>query len=162
MIFLSPLVDVIRMSRSTVSFFALLDSGAFLLTYDLNGSKSRVNRHPSFTFLTPLFSPVWVLFLTLRHIKKVAITFDCFFSELLRKSTLGPTPRPIFFCYTCNTKFGMEMPDTYDHVIGRWKISESLPDLNLGVKKSKCSFLLLWWTSWTPTTCNTNLIQHQI
>ena len=50
MIFLSPFLDVTRMSMSTVSFLAQLDSGilsieCFPLTYDLSGFKSRINRH---------------------------------------------------------------------------------------------------------------------
>ena len=49
MIFLSPALDVMRMSMSTVSFFAQLDSGIHCLQdaliYDLNGLKSRDNRH---------------------------------------------------------------------------------------------------------------------
>ena len=53
MIFLSPFLDVTRMSMSTVSFLTQLGSGilclapieCFPLTYDLNGFKSRINRH---------------------------------------------------------------------------------------------------------------------
>ena len=51
MIFLPSFVDVIRMSVSTVSFLAKLDSGilmlikCFPLTYDLNGFKFKINRH---------------------------------------------------------------------------------------------------------------------
>ena len=54
MIFLSSFLDVTRMSISTVTFPAQLDSGilciwnaleCFPLTYDLSGFKSRVNRH---------------------------------------------------------------------------------------------------------------------
>ena len=50
MIFVSPLLDVTRMSMSTVSFFTQLDSAILPteylpLTYDLNGFKSRINRH---------------------------------------------------------------------------------------------------------------------
>ena len=48
--FLSPVLDVRKLSMSTVSFLAQLESGilsteCFLLTYDLNGLKSRINRH---------------------------------------------------------------------------------------------------------------------
>ena len=50
-IFLSPFFDVIRMSMSTVSVLAQLDSGwnsvfakCFPLTYDLNGFQYRVNK----------------------------------------------------------------------------------------------------------------------
>ena len=52
MIFLSPFLDVIRMSMSTVSFsrtprfWYSLHAECFPLTYDLNSFKSRVNRHP--------------------------------------------------------------------------------------------------------------------
>ena len=56
MIFLSPFLDVIRMSMSAVSFFvytAKLNSGIlcphnvfFWHRYDLNGFKSRIKRHP--------------------------------------------------------------------------------------------------------------------
>ena len=58
--FLSPFLDVIRMSMSTVSFFAQLNSGilcpqnAFLWPYNLNGFKPRVNRHLFF------FGPFYV------------------------------------------------------------------------------------------------------
>ena len=54
MIFLSPSLDLTRMSMSTASFLAQLDSGIFsvyrmlsfdALTYDLSGFKSRINRH---------------------------------------------------------------------------------------------------------------------
>ena len=51
MIFLSPFLDVIRMSMSTVSFsrtprfWYSLHAECFPLTYDLNSFKSRVNRH---------------------------------------------------------------------------------------------------------------------
>ena len=50
--FLSPFLDVTRMSLSTVSFLAQLDSGilsieCFPLTYDLSGFTSRINRHLS-------------------------------------------------------------------------------------------------------------------
>ena len=50
-VFLSPLIDVKRISMSTRSFLAQLDSGilcqwnCFSLTYDLDGFKSRINRH---------------------------------------------------------------------------------------------------------------------
>ena len=52
MIFLSSFLDVTRMSISTVSFLTQLDAGilcpeCFLLTYDLNGFKSRINRRLS-------------------------------------------------------------------------------------------------------------------
>ena len=48
--FLSPFLDVTRMSMSTVSFLAQLDWNSvpiewFPLIYDLNGFKSRINRH---------------------------------------------------------------------------------------------------------------------
>ena len=48
--FLPPFLDVIRMSISTVSFLAQLDSlslpiECFPLNYDLNGFKSRINWH---------------------------------------------------------------------------------------------------------------------
>ena len=49
-IFLLPLLDVTKVSMSTVSFLAQLDSGIFcqlnasLWTYDRNGCKSRINR----------------------------------------------------------------------------------------------------------------------
>ena len=50
MIFLSPFLDVTRMSMSIVSFLAQLDFSlpieCFLLTYDLSGFKSIINRHP--------------------------------------------------------------------------------------------------------------------
>ena len=121
-IFLSPIVDVI-----TLSFFALLHTvGAlclqnafhWLMAYDLNGFKSRVNRHSSFIFPFPLFSFTWVLFLTLRRMESCDVI--CFFSEYLENQHFVwlRIPHPIFFCYTCNTKFGMKMPDTYGHVIG--------------------------------------------
>ena len=45
MIFLSPFVDVTRMSMSTVSFLAQLPIKCFPLTYDLSGFRSRINRH---------------------------------------------------------------------------------------------------------------------
>ena len=51
MIFRLPFLDVTRMSMSTVSFLAQLDYGilcllsSFPLTYDLDGFKSRINRH---------------------------------------------------------------------------------------------------------------------
>ena len=50
MIFLSPFLDVIRMSMSTVYYLAQLDWNSlsiecFPLTYYLNGFKSRINRH---------------------------------------------------------------------------------------------------------------------
>ena len=51
MIFLTPFLDVIRMSMSTVSFsrtprfWYSLHAECFPLTYDLNSFKSRVNRH---------------------------------------------------------------------------------------------------------------------
>ena len=50
MIFLSPFLDVTKMSMSTVSFLAQLDSEfsayrMLFLTYDLNGFKSRINKH---------------------------------------------------------------------------------------------------------------------
>ena len=51
MIFLSPFLDVMRMSMSTVSFsrtprfWHSLHAECFPLTYDLNSFKSRVNRH---------------------------------------------------------------------------------------------------------------------
>ena len=50
MIFLSPFVDVTRMSMSTVSFRTQLDWNSlpiecFLFAYDLNRFKSRTNRH---------------------------------------------------------------------------------------------------------------------
>ena len=51
MIFLSPFLDVTRMSISTVSFLARLDSGVLCLyscfpfTYDLNRFHSSINRH---------------------------------------------------------------------------------------------------------------------
>ena len=50
MFFLSPFLDVLRMSRPTVSFFAKrlwnsLRAECFPVTYDLNGLKSRVNKH---------------------------------------------------------------------------------------------------------------------
>ena len=48
MIFLSPFLDVTRMTMSTVSFLTQLDSlpiECFSLTYDLSGSKSRINRY---------------------------------------------------------------------------------------------------------------------
>ena len=50
MIFLSPFLDVTRMSMSTVSFLAqlgpeMLSIECFPLTYNLNGLKSRFNRH---------------------------------------------------------------------------------------------------------------------
>ena len=50
MIFLSPLLDVTKMSMSTVSFLSQLGSGilfieCFPLTYGLNGFNSRINRH---------------------------------------------------------------------------------------------------------------------
>ena len=48
MIFVSPFLDIARMSMSTVSFLAQLDSPpveGFHLTYGLNGFKSRINRH---------------------------------------------------------------------------------------------------------------------
>ena len=48
MVFLSPFLDVTRMSMSTVPFLALwnfLPIKCFPLTYDLNGFKSRINRH---------------------------------------------------------------------------------------------------------------------
>ena len=51
MIFLSPFLDVMRMSMSTVSFsrtprfWYSLHAECFPLTYDLNSFKSRVNRH---------------------------------------------------------------------------------------------------------------------
>ena len=55
MIFLLLLLDVIRMPLSTVSFLAQIDCGVLCLQntslYDLNGFKSRVNRHLSFFFL---------------------------------------------------------------------------------------------------------------
>ena len=49
-IFLSPFLDVMRMSMSTVYFFAHLDSGilpleCFPLTYDLSSFKSKINKH---------------------------------------------------------------------------------------------------------------------
>ena len=47
-IFLSPFLDVIRMSMSTVSFLTPWDSlsiECFPLTYDLHGFKSGINRH---------------------------------------------------------------------------------------------------------------------
>ena len=44
MIFLSPFLDVTRMSMSIVSILALLNSG-IPFTYDLSGFKSRINRH---------------------------------------------------------------------------------------------------------------------
>ena len=51
MIFLSPFLDVTRMSKSTVSFLAQLDSKSslpiecFPLTHDYSGFTSRINRH---------------------------------------------------------------------------------------------------------------------
>ena len=51
MFFLSPFLDVTRMSMSTVSFLAQLGLWnslaieCFPLTYNLNGFKSRINRH---------------------------------------------------------------------------------------------------------------------
>ena len=50
MIFLSPFIDVTRMSMSTISFLAQLDSVSlsiecFPLTNDLSGFKSTINRH---------------------------------------------------------------------------------------------------------------------
>ena len=51
MIFLSPFLDVTRMSMSTVSFlaqirfFSFLSIECFHLSYDLSGFKSRMNRH---------------------------------------------------------------------------------------------------------------------
>ena len=52
MIFLSPFLDVIRMSISTVSFLAQLDRlwnslpiECFPFTYNPNGFKTRINRH---------------------------------------------------------------------------------------------------------------------
>ena len=45
---MSPLLHVTMMSMSTVSFLALLDClpiECFPLTYDLNGFKTRINRH---------------------------------------------------------------------------------------------------------------------
>ena len=53
MICLSTFLDVTRMSMSTVSFLAQLDSGILCffsleyspLTNNLNGIKSRINRH---------------------------------------------------------------------------------------------------------------------
>ena len=50
MIFLSPFLDVTRTFILTVSFLALQDSETlskryFRLTYDLNGFKSRINKH---------------------------------------------------------------------------------------------------------------------
>ena len=50
MIFLSPFLDVTRMSMSTVSFLAQQDWNSlpresFPLTFDLNSFKSRINRH---------------------------------------------------------------------------------------------------------------------
>ena len=51
MLFLSPFLDVTRMSTSTVSFLSQLEfwnslpKEPFPLTYDLNGLKSRINRH---------------------------------------------------------------------------------------------------------------------
>ena len=48
MIFLSPFLDVTRMSMSTVSFLALWNSlpiECFPLNYDLIGFKSRINRY---------------------------------------------------------------------------------------------------------------------
>ena len=50
MIFLSPFLDVTRMSMSTVSFLTQLDWNSFPiecfpLTYDLSGFKSRINRY---------------------------------------------------------------------------------------------------------------------
>ena len=50
MIFLSPFLDVTRMSMSTVPFISQLDWNSLLmdqfpLTYDLNGFKSRINIH---------------------------------------------------------------------------------------------------------------------
>ena len=49
MIFLSPFLDVTRMSITTVSFLAQLDFSAYIecfpLTYDLNNFQSRINRH---------------------------------------------------------------------------------------------------------------------
>ena len=57
MIFVSPFLDVTRISVSTVSFLAQLDSGilcleCFPLTYDLNGLKSRffLKRFPPVCF----------------------------------------------------------------------------------------------------------------
>ena len=47
LIFLLPFLDVIRMSMSTISFLAQLDSGILYLqntVYAINGLKSRVNR----------------------------------------------------------------------------------------------------------------------
>ena len=47
MVFLSPFLDVTRMSMSTVSFLTQLNSlpiECFPLTYDQNGFKSRINR----------------------------------------------------------------------------------------------------------------------
>ena len=47
MIFLSPFLDVIKMSMSTVSFLAQLDSAYRMLSFDLESRwlKSRINRH---------------------------------------------------------------------------------------------------------------------
>ena len=50
MIFVSPFLNVTRISMSTVSFITQLDSNSlpiecFPLTYDLNGFKSITNRH---------------------------------------------------------------------------------------------------------------------
>ena len=50
MIFLSPFLDVAKISMSTVSFLAQLDWNSlpiecFPLTYDLHDFKSRINRH---------------------------------------------------------------------------------------------------------------------
>ena len=51
MIFLSPFLDVTRMSMPAVSFLAQLGSEIlylkeyFLITYTLNGFKFRINRH---------------------------------------------------------------------------------------------------------------------
>ena len=155
-IFLSPIVDVI-----TLSFFALLHTvGAlclqnafhWLMAYDLNGFKSRVNRHSSFIFPFPLFSFTWVLFLTLRRMESCDVI--CFFSEYLENQHFVwlRIPHPIFFCYTCNTKFGMKMPDTYGHVIGGgrggWRISELLPDLNLAIISEGIGVKILEAVDW--------------
>ena len=59
MIFLSPFVDATRMSMLTVSFLAQLHNSllieCFCLTYDLNGIKSRINRHLCFKLFVLLF-----------------------------------------------------------------------------------------------------------
>ena len=81
MIFLSPFLDVTRMPVSTNSFLAQLDSiVGFLLTYNLNVFKSRINT-PITRFFLKRFSVCFNVFMLFLYLHALQCLFSLAWSE---------------------------------------------------------------------------------